>query len=112
MPTFCRKPQLTGFYSYLKQPYKKLCHSETNKQYILLKFSIEIYAWDVNLLLRKKYARSFAHRINQLNNSFPKSLVSKLPKKKNKAALYSMMAMNKVMLLWKHDIQLVEWYIL
>ena len=29
MPTFCCKPQVASFYSSLKQPYRKLCHRQT-----------------------------------------------------------------------------------
>ena len=31
MPTFCRKPELTSFYSSLTLPYTKLCHRQTDR---------------------------------------------------------------------------------
>ena len=63
MPTFCRKPQIAIFHSSLIQPYKKLCHRQSEfgqkdrhtygikyvrfRRYVCISFAI--------FLFRKKY---------------------------------------------------------
>ena len=33
MPTFCRKPEVASFFSYLIQPYTKLCHRQNSDKH-------------------------------------------------------------------------------
>ena len=59
MPTFCRKLQIASFYSYLKQPYIKLCHRQNSDKHtyeiIYVRFRRYVCISFVNFLLRKKY---------------------------------------------------------
>ena len=68
MPTYCCQLLcVASFYSSLKQPYTKLCHRQTYYRNNLAgSFVISI----ANILPHKKYARSFAPRIVQLNYAY------------------------------------------